>query len=96
MSPGRKGVIRNVEKVLGFFLLGLGLVGCWASMFSLMIDSPFVGDRRTAAQEKKTEERQDLWIETLIHGLIVVARNVPQARVALYQLIHRLCVEIRR
>jgi hypothetical protein len=49
-----------------------------------------------AAPKKKTEERQDLWIEKLIRGLIAVARNVPQARVALYQLIRDLTLEIGR
>jgi hypothetical protein len=74
----------------------LGLVGCWACMYSLMLDSPFAGRRRMAAPKKKTEERQDLWIEKLIRGLIAVARNVPQARVALYQLIRDLTLEIGR
>ncbi len=65
-------------------------------MYSLMLDSPFAGRRRMAAPKKKTEERQDLWIEKLIRGLIAVARNVPQARVALYQLIRDLTLEIGR
>ena len=43
------------------------------------------------APKKNLDERQDLWIEKMIRGLIVVARNVPQARVALYQLIRDLC-----
>lgn len=69
-------------------------------MCSLMIDSPFVGPRSKVAPElapkKKIEKRQDLWIEKMIRGLIAVARKVPQARVALYQLIHSLCPNIRR
>ena len=74
----------------------LGLVGCWACMCSLLIDSPFAGRRSKGAPKKKFEERQDLWIEKLIRGLIVVARNVPQARVALYQLLADLCAQESR
>ena len=65
-------------------------------MYSLMMDSPFAGRRSAGAPKKNLDERQDLWIEKMIRGLIVVARNVPQARVDLYQLLADLCAQERR
>ena len=65
-------------------------------MCCLLFDSPFVRPRSKRAPEKKIETRQDLWIEKMIRGLIAVARNVPQARVALYQLIRDLSLDIGR
>ena len=72
-----------------------GLVGCWACMSALIDDFKF-GVLRGPEAQKKKEERQDAWIEKLIRGLTVVARDVPQARDALYQLLAGLCIEARR
>lgn len=74
---------------------GLGLVGCWACMAALIDEFKF-GVLRGPEAQKKKEERQDVWIEKLIRGLTVVARDVPQARGALYQLLAGLCIEARR
>lgn len=49
---------------------------------------PFGVSRGPGAQKK--EERQDAWIEKLVRGLTAVARDVPQARNALYQLLVEL------
>lgn len=49
---------------------------------------PFGVSRGPGAQKK--EERQDAWIEKLVRGLTAVARDVPQARDALYQLLVEL------
>lgn len=94
---------REFSGFFSFVLSGLGiqrgyrtfppgsLFGVMAALLEL---SEFLGPRCTSPLVK--EERQDLWIETLIRGLTDVARNVPEARVAVYQLLADLCFAERR
>lgn len=81
-----------------FVLLGLAVGGvfCWfglCSVLGCMVDLfsvvPIGASRGTGAQ--KNEARNDPWLEKLIRGLTVVAREVPEARVRLYQLLAALC-----
>ena len=72
----------------------VALVRVFGVMAALLEVSEFVGPRCASPLVK--EERQDLWIETLIRGLTDVARNVPEARVAVYQLLADLCFAERR
>jgi hypothetical protein len=55
---------------------------------ALVVESRFVRPCRIEPEPK--DQREELWIPLLIEGLTAVARKVPEARAALYELLGRL------
>ena len=94
------GVIRNFEKVGGFFCWGWGPLDCLFGAGRVLGVYVFPDDGLAVcgAPEYRCPEEKDGRAAGFVDRendsrLIVVARNVPQARVALYQLIHDLCTK---